>query len=207
MKNFFKALLAGAALLFSAGSFAADMSNPYALANEVAGKSFAALKANSDKLHDAAFVNNLIAQELMPYVDIKYAAFKVIGTSLKNTTEQERNDFTAAFEQYLRRTLAETIGKYTTQELVESPVKEVEEGATMVAVKLGIREAGKEDIAVLLKFRQNNKTKEWKVFDLVAENISVLDAKTSELNPIIREKGIKAAIEVLESNLAENAGK
>ena len=47
--------------------------------------------------------------------------------------------------------------------------------------------------------RLNKKTSEWKVFDLIGENISILDAKSSEISPIIKSKGIQAAIEALKN--------
>ena len=52
---------------------------------------------------------------------------------------------------------------------------------------------------MVLKMRLNKKTSEWKVFDLVGENISILDAKESEISPIIKSKGIAAAIETLKN--------
>ncbi len=38
----------------------------------------------------------------------------------------------------------------------------------------------------------NKKTKEWKVFDLVAEGISFLDSKRAELKKLLNDKGIES---------------
>lgn len=186
--------------LFSNLSFAVDDTNPYALANEVAQQTFDELRNNKDKVADRAFLNSLIDKNLMPYVDNRYAAYKVIGKSLKDTTEQERADFTEAFTEYLRNTFADTLGKYTDQELVKGPVSDVPADAKIVTVKFTVKQKGKADIAVVLKLRKNEKTGKWKAFDLIAENVSILDAKVAEINPIITKDGIGKAIAVLKQH-------
>ena len=70
----------------------------------------------------------------------------------------------------------------------------------MAAVKLLIRESGKQDLELVLKLRKNSKTGEWKAFDIVGEKISMLDAKISELSPIIKSQGVDAAIAKLKES-------
>ena len=92
--------------------------------------------------------------------------------------------------------LSDVLSKYINQEVIPEPEKALDKDATIVSVKFTIREAGKQDLALVLKMRLNKKTSEWKVFDLIGENISILDAKESGA-PIIKSKGINAAIEAL----------
>ncbi len=180
-------------------SNAVDMTNPYILASEVATTTVNELKANKDKLSDKDFARSLVQKELMPYVDIKYAAYKVMGASLNKTTPQEREEFTKAFEEYMVQSLSDVLGKYVNQDIVPEPNKVIPKDASIVSVKFTIKEQGKKDLFMVLKMRLNKKTSEWKVFDLVGENISILDAKESEISPIIKSKGIAAAIETLKN--------
>ncbi|MDD7021403.1 MAG: ABC transporter substrate-binding protein [Aeromonadales bacterium] len=200
MKKFIAGLMVAAAALFSAASFAAE--NPYEVANSVAAKTFGDLKASKDKLSDPSVVNGIIQNDLMPYVDVRYAAYKVIGPSLKETTKEERDQFTAAFGDYLMRSMSNAIGKYTNQELENSPVSQVSDSDNIVPVKYTVKTPGQADISFIIKMRLNRKTGEWKAFDLIAENVSILDSKQAELSPIIKSKGIKAAITALEQNKA-----
>ncbi len=140
----------------------------------------------------------------MPYVDIRYAAYKVMGTSLKTTTKEERDSFTEAFGDYMMRSMSNAIGKYTNQDLVLSPVSEPDKSASIVPVKFTVKTAGQPDISFVIKMRLNSKTGEWKAFDVIAENISVLDSKTAEIQPIIKSKGVAAAIAALQDNKAGN---
>lgn len=192
--------MAAAAVFFSVPSMAAE--NPYEVANSVATKTFGDLKANKDKLGDPSVVNKIISDDLMPYVDVRYAAYKVIGPSLKQTTKEERDQFSAAFGDYLMRSMSNAIGKYTNQELVNSPVSQVSSSDTIVPVKYIVKTPGQADISFIIKMRLNRKTGQWKAFDLIAENVSILDSKQGELSPIIKSKGIKAAIKALEDNKA-----
>ncbi|MBQ9275134.1 MAG: ABC transporter substrate-binding protein [Succinivibrio sp.] len=203
MRALIKSLVMLAALVWGFNSAqAAETKNPYELANEVASNTLSDLQAHREQLSDLNFTLGIIQKDLLPYMDAEYAAYKVIGTQLKKTTKEERAEFTAAFREYMLRTLAETLSKYTTQELVPSPVKSVGESENIVSVKMGIHESGKQDLFAVLKMRKNSKTGEWKAYDLIAENISVLDAKQSELSPIISEQGIAAATKLLRDKIA-----
>lgn len=176
-----------------------DMSNPYQLANEVAVNTINEIKANKDKLSDNAVAERIIQDNLLPYIDIKYAAYKVMGTSLKSLSKEDREKFTDAFEKYMKQSFVSVLSKYTNQEIIPSEKKNVPEGESLVSVKMIIRESGKKDLELVLKMRKNSKTGEWKAFDMIGENISMLDAKVSEISPVIKNQGVDAAIAKLNS--------
>lgn len=187
-------------MIFSTVAFAkVDSHDPYKMLTTVASSTFDTLKANKDKIKDVEYRKSLINSELMPYVDIKYASYKVIGNNLKSTTAQERDEFTEAFADYIVDAYASALGKYDNQELVMPEYKKVPDTESMINVKFLIREQGKQDLELVFKLRKNTKTGEWKVFDMIAENISMLSAKQSELSPLIRDKGIKTVTSMLKN--------
>ncbi len=200
------AAAAGVVLLaVSAGAQAAiDTKDPYKMVAAVAEHAFNELRANQDKIKDNGFRRQLIRQELMPYIDTAYAAYRVIGNSLKQTSAEERKDFIAAFADYIELSFAEVLGQYTDQELVSPAYQTVDDKVNQVNAKFLIRQSGKQDYVVILKLRKNNKTGEWKVFDLEAENISLLSAKQSELGPLIRDKGLAAVTRQIRDQVANN---
>ena len=198
MKILKAVIIATIMLTMSLVSYAQN-NNPYETANAIAVKTFDDLKANRDNLHDNNVVLGIIKNDLLPYVDVRYAAYKVIGTSLKQTSKEERDAFTDAFGDYMMRSMSNALGKYSNQELKVSPVSDVPSDVTIVAVKYTVTQNGKPDINFVVKMRLNKKSGEWKAFDLIAENISILDAKQAELYPVIRDKGINEAINVLKN--------
>lgn len=196
-KKIVLSLLCVAAMVFGVAN-AENVVNPYELANSVASKVIDDIKANKDRLADKKVALSIINNDLMPYVDVKYAAYKVIGTSLKTTSPEDREKFTEAFAVYMQENFASVLSKYTNQQIVPAKVQEVDANTKLVSVKMLIREEGKKDLDLILKLRKNSKTGEWKAFDLIGENISMLDAKISELSPVIKNSGIDAAIKKLQ---------
>lgn len=198
----FKKIIAAAALclycILPAQAAEVDMQDPYKMLIAVADETFGEIKANSDKVkNDPAYRRELIRTHLMPYVDSTYAAYKVIGNSLKSTSKEDRAAFVDAFAEYIVASYADALGKYDKQELVAPAYQQVKPDETMVNIKFLIRESGKQDLEVLFKLRKNTKTGEWRAYDMVAENISMLSAKQSELGPMIRDKGLAAVTDIL----------
>ncbi len=196
MKIFKTVIVATVMLMTSFMSYAKN-DNPYETANAIAVQTFDDLKTNRERLHDNNVVIGIIKKDLLPYVDVRYAAYKVIGTSLKQTSKEERDAFTEAFGDYMMRSMSNALGKYSNQELKVSPVSDVPADTTIVSVKYTVTQNGAPDINFVVKMRLNKKSGEWKAFDLIAENISILDAKQAELSPVIRDKGISEAINLL----------
>ena len=192
-------------MLFSAQSFAINAQDPYSLVKDAAGKTFTRLEHDAPQVkQDPNHLRTIVREELLPYVDNKFAAYKVIGQELKNTTPPQRERFVKAFTDYIVATYADALAKYDQQKIkVESPRDLGDD--KVVSVNVAVLDPGKPDINVIFKLRQNNKTGEWKAFDMVAEGISLLSSKQSELGGMIRDKGIDAVSQMLEEHNSKPA--
>ena len=142
-----------------------------------------AIRANPNIL------KNIVREELMPYINYKYSAFKVIGKHLKKTTSQERKDFVLVFREYLVNSYAQVFTLYDNQPVEFAPARSFSE-KKIVAVNTRIMMQGRDNIDVSFKVRKDRKTNEWKAFDMVAEGVSLLDSKQAELGSVIRQKGL-----------------
>ena len=183
----FAAILIAASFVFSA--FAAGLQDPYDVINTAAGKLFPRINNERAKIKaDPLYMRTIIREELMPYVDSRFAAFRVIGTNLKSTTPEQREKFTAAFTDYIVATYADALLKYDKQ---------------TIGVK--IKETGKDDMNLVFKLRKNSKTGEWKCYDMVAEGISLLSSKHNELAGKIRDEGIDSVSAELEKHVSDLA--
>lgn len=179
---------------------AAYPADPYALVTEAANKTFGRLNKDQARIRaEPDYLREVIREELMPYVDNKFASFKVIGSNIKETTPEQRDRFTAAFTDYIIATYADALAKYDNQTIKVEPAKPLN-GDKIVSVNVAVTTPGKPDISVVFKLRQNSKTGEWKAFDMVAENVSLLASKQSELGGMIRDKGIDAVSQMLEEH-------
>ncbi len=200
MKKLVSAAIFMLATIFGVNSVQAqdvDMKDPYKMVTVVAKNAFDKLQANKDKISDVTFRKDLVRTDLLPYVDTRYAGFKVMGTNLKKASAQERDAFCDAFAEYIVASFADALAMYNNQELVLPDYKQVSDDASQVNVKFLIREAGKKDLELVFKLRKNSKSGEWRAYDLVSEGISMLTAKENELSPLIRERGIKAVTDLI----------
>jgi phospholipid transport system substrate-binding protein len=176
-----------------------DQSNPYTMVKGAAEQTFQrfareqqAIQANPNLLKD------IVREELMPYVNYKYSAFKVIGKHLKKTTDEERRAFVPVFREYLISSYAQVFTLYDNQAVEFSPARSFS-GKKIVAVNTSIIMPGRNNIDVAFKVRLNKKTKQWQAFDMVAEGVSLLDSKQAELGSIIRQKGLPYVTELLKT--------
>lgn len=210
LKKLLNALMAVVFVCFTASVAAAvevNSNDPYELIKALADNTFSSIKANKDRLDDTSVSRGIIRTELLPYIDNKYASLKVINQNLKQTTEEQRNRFVAAFTDYIIATYADALKKYTTQTVeVQKPNRSDADDA-FTSVKVFVKEQGAPDLEVIFKLRKNKKTGQWKIYDMVAEGISLLSAKQSELSGLIRDKGIDAVSKQLNEHVAATASK
>lgn len=181
-----------------------DKKDPYFMIKEVAGKTFKRFANEQQAIQaDPNVIKNIVREELMPYINYKYSAFKVIGKHLKNTTDQERKDFVPVFREYLVTSYAQVFTLYDKQPVEFAPAKDFTD-KKIVAVNTRIIMPGRDNIDVSFKVRRNRKTNDWKAFDMVAEGVSLLDSKQAELSGVIRQKGLPYVTELLKKKSARN---
>lgn len=182
----------------SANSTKVDKKNPYTMIRTVADitfKRFANEQAEIQK--DPNILKTVVREELMPYINYKYAAFKVIGAqNFRNTTEEERKEFVPVFRDYLITSYAQVFTLYKQQKVEFEPEKEIT-NEKIVSVNTLVIEPGRDPIDISFRVRKDSKTDEWRAYDMVAEGVSLLDSKQAELGSLIRQKGLAYVTEML----------
>ncbi|MCL1048680.1 ABC transporter substrate-binding protein [Shewanella abyssi] len=173
-----------------------DRTNPYTMVAAVSQKTFARFKQDKQLIADNPdHLKVIVTEELMPYVDYKYASYKVLGQYLRDTSKDERTRFVEAFRGYLISTYAQAFTEYTDQTVKFSPAEDFAD-EKMVRVNVRIIEKGRPEIKLQFRARRL-KDNTWKAFDLVAEGVSLLSSKQSEITNLVRQKGIEPVIEML----------
>ena len=83
----FKRLLMVALLVVAPLASAADQTNPYSMMQDAAQKTFSRLKNEQPKIkQDPNYLRSIVHQELMPFVQVKYAGALVLGRYYKDAT-------------------------------------------------------------------------------------------------------------------------
>ncbi|MFD2165025.1 phospholipid-binding protein MlaC [Thalassotalea euphylliae] len=201
-----KKLIAGVfAFALSFSAFAeVDKTNPYDMIQEVADITFKRFANEQQSIRsNPNLLKDIVREELMPYIDYRYAAFKVVGVNLKRTTEDERKAFVPVFRDYLITSYAQVFTLYDNQKVEFAPAKNID-NERIVVVDTQVLESGRPPIDISFKVRHNRKTNEWKAFDMIAEGVSLLDSKQAELSSIIRQKGLQHVTDMLKEKASRD---
>lgn len=190
-------------LVFNVSAKEIDKTKPYEMMKQVSEHTFARLKAEQNRIRkEPNYLKVVVDEEMMPYVNEKYAALKLLGPNLKGAKRADVSEFIRAFRGYLVTSYAQALTQYSNQKIEFGPMPKLEEGKSITKIKVEIIDSPRPNIQLEFKLRRNKKTGEWKAFDLIAEGISLLDSKQSEWSTKIRQDGILSVAKDLEK-LAE----
>lgn len=182
-----------------------DMSNPNNVMHSVSSATLKRLSEDKAKLSaNPNYMNVIIKQELIPYFDYKYAAYKVLGPSLRKSTKAQRNEFVDVFKNHLISSYGHVLFQFSDQKITIRDINDYKKQKT-VKISVVLTDSHKKTTNLVFKFRKNDKTGQWKVFDVIAEGISLLSTNQSEIGDIISKKGINGVIKLLkEKNKKES---
>lgn len=182
---------------------AVDLSDPNQVVHLVSENTFARLNTEKERLkREPSYIKVVIEEELLPYIDYTYAAYKVMGRHLKKTSKAQRIGFVNAFKTYLVNVYGHMLFKFDQHKL------EILDNAhfkdkSIITIAVKIVDVNMKQTQIKFKLRKNKKEQQWKVFDVIAEGISMLNTKQSELNDLFQEKGIDHVIELLNRKNSE----
>lgn len=202
----FKRLLIIALLAIAplAANAAADQTNPYKLMNEAAEKTFTRLKNEQPKIkQDPNYLREVVRQELMPYVQIKYAGALVLGRYYRDATPAQRDAYFAAFGDYLAQAYGQALALYNGQTYQIQPEQPIGD-ANIVAIRVTIIDPnGRPPVRLDFQWRKNSQTGNWQAYDMVAEGISMITTKQNEWGDLLRTKGIDGLTAQLKTYAAQ----
>lgn len=198
----FKRFLMVAMLVIApvAANAAADQTNPYQLMNEAAGKTFTRLKNEQPKIkQDPNYLRQIVREELLPYVQIKYAGALVLGRYYKEATPAQRESYFKAFGDYLGQAYGQALALYNGQTYQIAP-EQPYASANIIAIRVSIIDPnGRPPVRLDFQWRKNSRTGDWQAYDMIAEGVSMISTKQNEWSGVLRQKGIDGLTELLKS--------
>ncbi|MBU2897138.1 phospholipid-binding protein MlaC [Vibrio hepatarius] len=187
------------AMALTASAAEIDKTQPYQMMKQVSQQAFNRLKLEQDKVHNnPEYLKVIVEEELMPYVNEKYAALKLLGPNLKGAKREDVGKFIVSFRAYLVSSYAQVLTQYTNQEIKFGPESKIDPSKTITGVKVDIIDSPRPNIKLEFKLRKDKKTGEWQAFDIIAEGISLLSSKQSEWSSQLRQDGILVVAKDLE---------
>ncbi|MCE0490382.1 phospholipid-binding protein MlaC [Pantoea sp. Mb-10] len=183
---------------------AADQSDPYKLMNEAAEKTFTRLKNEQPKIkQDPNYLRQIVRQELLPYVQIKYAGALVLGRYYRDATPAQREAYFSAFGDYLAQAYGQALALYHGQTYQIQPAQPLGD-AKIVAIRVTIVDPnGRPPVRLDFQWRKNTQTGNWQAYDMIAEGISMITTKQNEWSDLLRTKGIDGLTAQLKTYAAQ----
>lgn len=198
----FKRLLMVAMLVIAplATATAADQSNPYKLMNEAAKKTFDRLKNEQPQIRqNPNHLRDIVDQELLPYVQVKYAGALVLGRYYKEAMPAQREAYFAAFREYLKQAYGQALAMYHGQTYQIAPEQPLGD-ANIIPIRVTIVDPnGRPPVRLDFQWRKNSQTGNWQAYDMIAEGVSMITTKQNEWSDLLRQKGIDGLTEQLKS--------
>ncbi|KFX01915.1 phospholipid-binding protein MlaC [Pectobacterium carotovorum] len=197
----FKRLLMVALLVVAPLANAADQTNPYSLMNEAAEKTFNRLKNEQPKIkQNPDYLRTIVREELLPYVQVRYAGALVLGRYYKDATLAQRDAYFKAFEAYLEQAYGQALAMYngqTYQIVSGQPLGNND----IVSIRVNIVDnGGRPPVRLDFQWRKNSQTGHWQAFDMIAEGVSMITTKQNEWAAVLRQNGVDGLTKQLESS-------
>ncbi|MGP1929132.1 MAG: phospholipid-binding protein MlaC [Arsenophonus sp. ER-BJ3-MAG3] len=188
-------------LIFSPFATSIIKDNPYKLMQEASYKTFNRLKNDQYIIRkNPDFLRNIVREELMPYIQIKYIGALILGSYYNDVTSLKRDAYFQAIQSYLEKIYGQILAMYNGQRYEISPEQSLEDKKNVV-IRLTIIDP-KRQLPIRLDFqwRKNSKTGYWQSYDIITEGISLITTKQNEWINILRLKGIDGLTKELINN-------
>ncbi|AXF78901.1 phospholipid-binding protein MlaC [Erwinia tracheiphila] len=177
-----------------------DQTNPYKLMNEAAEKTFTRLKNEQPKIKQTPdYLRQIVREELLPYVQIKYAGALVLGRYYREATPAQREAYFSAFGDYLAQAYGQALALYNGQSYQIAPEQPYAD-ASIIAIRVTVIDPnGRPPVRVDFQWRKNTRTGDWQAYDMVAEGVSIITTKQNEWSDVLRQKGVDGLTQLLKS--------
>ncbi|HEY0675303.1 MAG TPA: ABC transporter substrate-binding protein [Immundisolibacter sp.] len=185
MKRFAAALLglvlSGTTLLVSAAD------DPAAVVRDTAERVLDSLRSDRARYQDDHALFQLVRDVVFPRLDRERTAQWVLGANWRTATPAQREQFIAEFSDLLLRTYGTALRQYDSEKLNYLPAQ-VPAGADRVTVRTEIIRPDGPKVSV--DYLLTNRSGEWKVYDVIIENVSLVVTYRSEYSAIIKRDGM-----------------
>lgn len=196
MKSLLTALLS--AVLFVSPVFANAQQAPDVMIQTAVNNLQTKLKKNGAQYKaQPAKYQKLVQEAVVPYFDTRYIAQLVMGRNWRDADEMQRGRFENAFKNMLIRSYADAMLQYYNTVTIDWKPLRLDPAATEVTVNSALLREGKPPIGI--GFSMHKANNKWQIYDIVVENISLVDNFRSQVNSEIKRTSIDDVIERMEN--------
>ena len=144
----------------------------------------------------------LLRQTILSRFDFKEMAKRSLGANWRRRTSEERGEFARIFSDLLEKAYVGQIESYDKEKFIFTGEK-IDQSYAEVASKI-LTSKGDE---FKINYKLHQVGNEWKVYDLVVEDISLVNYYRSQFNRIIAQSSYNELVSRIKQKLLETEGK
>ncbi|MGQ0651317.1 MAG: MlaC/ttg2D family ABC transporter substrate-binding protein [Betaproteobacteria bacterium] len=184
-----------ALLMFFAVPALAQEAGPEELVKKVTQEVLDAIKSDKQlAAGDRQKALKLAEEKVLPLIDFEEATRLAVGRAWSQATPEQKKKLVDEFRSMLVRTYSNAIEAYAGQTMKVMPVR-MKPGATEVTVQNQFVRASGQPVKIDYSMRKTDKA--WKIYDIVAEGVSLVLTYRSEFDVIVKQDGIDGLIKRL----------
>lgn len=145
---------------------------------------------------DRAHIVELINELLIPHVDDKTIAQRVLGKVWDTASESQREIFTREFSRYLVRFYAQVLLLYSGEKVEYSSVEKASQ-PDIRKVSSMISRTG--EVPIEAAYRVELRSTEWMLTDIIVDGVSLVQANQSQFKHLIARDGLDKVSTMLEA--------
>jgi phospholipid transport system substrate-binding protein len=191
IKRFASVLLA--LLLVGTARLTAAADDPSDVVRHTAERVLHELRTNRSRYQDDQELFRLVREVVFPHLDRERTAQWVLGANWRTATPEQRERFIEEFSNLLLRTYGTALRQYNSETLNFLPAQLTGTDRATVRTEI-IRPDGPR---VRVDYLLTNRSGEWKVYDVIIENVSLVVTYRSEYAAIIKRDGIEGLLKQL----------
>lgn len=192
IKRFATALLT--LLLVGTAQLSTAADDPTAVVRDTAEKVLSSLRTDRARYQDDQALFALVREVVFPRIDRERTAQWVLGANWRTATPAQREQFIQEFSDLLLRTYGVALRQYNSETLKYLP-SQAAPGADRATVRTEIIRPDGPKVSV--DYLLTNRSGDWKVYDIIIENVSLVVTYRSEYAAIIKRDGMDGLLKQL----------
>ena len=150
--------------------------------------------AKLDNQQERAQVIDRLRQIVYPLFDFNEMSMRSLGANWRRLTPQQQKEFVAVFTALLEKTYADQIDLYNGQKVVYT-------GETIDGnhAQVDSRIIDKNNQTYSVVYRLHKTDGKWKIYDVVAENISLVNNYRSQFNRVIARSSFEELLKTMKA--------
>lgn len=144
---------------------------------------------------DRTAINNLVDQYVLPYVDFEKTTRLAAGRHWRDASAKQRADLVEAFKGTLIRTYSGSLSDVNNLATINVAPFRGDENANDVVVRSSVVQ--KNGPAIAVDYRMENTPEGWKIYDLNAEGIWLIQNYRNQFSQVVNQQGIDGLIKTL----------